>query len=51
MTLDYEANAAAFGADAVITAPESTVKAALICTNEELVIARDTMHIVESLEN
>ena len=49
--LDYEANAAAFGDDAVITAPGSKVKAALICTNEELVIARDTMHIVESLDN
>ena len=51
LSLDYEANAAAFGSDAVITTPESKVKAALICTNEELVIARDTMHIVESLEN
>ena len=51
LSLDYEANAAAFGNDAVITTPESKVKAALICTNEELVIARDTMHIVESLEN
>ena len=51
LSLDYEANAAAFGNDAVITTPESKVKAALICTNEELVIARDTMHSVESLEN
>ena len=48
VVVDDQANTA-FGEDAVITAPESTVKAALICTNEELVIARDTMHIVESL--
>ena len=51
LSLDYEANAAAFGEDAMITTADSAVKAALICTNEELVIARDTMHIVESLEN
>ena len=51
LSLDYEANSAAFGEDAVITTADSAVKAALICTNEELVIARDTMHIVESLEN
>ncbi|MBQ8021133.1 MAG: acetate kinase [Bacteroidales bacterium] len=50
LAVDYEANTA-WAEDAVITAPNSTVKAALICTNEELVIARDTMHIVESLED
>ena len=50
VVVDDEANTA-FGEDAVITAPESTVKAALICTNEELVIARDTMRIVESLQD
>ena len=33
----------------IITTEDSKVKAALICTNEELVIARDTMHLV--LEN
>ena len=48
--VDEEANTA-FGEDAVITTPDSKVKAALICTNEELVIARDTMHIVESLQD
>ena len=46
--MDYEANVA-FGEDAIITTEDSKVKAALICTNEELVIARDTMHLV--LEN
>ena len=50
VVVDDQANTA-FGEDAVITAPESTVKAALICTNEELVIARDTMRIVESLQD
>ena len=45
LKVDYDANQA-FGEDAIITTPDSTVKGALICTNEELVIARDTMHIV-----
>ena len=43
--VDYEANTA-WGEDAIITAPDSAVKAALITTDEELVIARDTMHLV-----
>ncbi|MBQ9596767.1 MAG: acetate kinase [Bacteroidales bacterium] len=34
------------GQDVMITLPESKVKAAVICTNEELVIAQDTMKIV-----
>ena len=46
LKVDYEANVA-WGEDAIITTPDSKVKAALICTNEELVIARDTMHIVQ----
>jgi len=50
LKLDYEANTA-FGEDAIISAPDSRVKAALITTDEEIVIARDTMHIVESLED
>ena len=45
LKVDYEANVA-FGEDAIITTEDSKVKAALICTNEELVIARDTMHLV-----
>ena len=48
LKVDYEANVA-FGDDAIITTEDSAVKAALVCTNEELVIARDTMHLV--LEN
>ena len=45
LKVDYEANVAS-GEDAIITTEDSAVKAALICTNEELVIARDTMHLV-----
>ena len=48
LKVDYEANVA-FEQNTVITTEDSRVKAALICTNEELVIARDTMHLV--LEN
>lgn len=42
---DYEANVPT-GKDVIITLPDSKVKVAVITTNEELVIARDTMHIV-----
>jgi len=48
LKVDYEANVA-YGEDAIITTEDSKVKAALVCTNEELVIARDTMHL--ALEN
>ena len=43
--LDYEANVAT-GKDALVSLPDSKVKVAVITTNEELVIAQDTMHIV-----
>ena len=42
---DYEANVAT-GKDTLISLPDSKVKVAVITTNEELVIAQDTMHIV-----
>ena len=42
---DYDANVAR-GEDVMITLPDSKVKVAVITTNEELMIARDTMHIV-----
>ena len=42
---DYEANVA-IGKDVMISLPDSGVKVAVITTNEELVIAQDTMHIV-----
>lgn len=45
LKFDYEANVAT-GQDVMISLPESSVKVAAITTNEELVIARDTMHIV-----
>ena len=49
LVFDYEANTA-WGEDTVISLPESKVKAALVTTDEELVIARDTMHLVQSIE-
>lgn len=50
LKFDYEANVA-WGEDAIISLPESKVKVALITTDEEIVIARDTMHIVQSEED
>ena len=43
---DYDANVAK-GQDTMLSTPDSKVKVALITTNEELMIARDTMHIVQ----
>lgn len=48
--VDLEANENAKG-DTMLSTPDSSVKVALIPTNEELVIARDTMHIVSELDN
>ena len=42
---DYDANVKA-GEDVMLTLPDSKVKIAAITTNEELMIARDTMNIV-----
>ena len=50
LQFDYEANTA-WGVDTIISLPESKVKVALVTTDEELVIARDTMHLVQSLED
>ncbi len=47
--IDDAANDAARSDEAIISAPDSSVKVAMIPTNEELVIARDTMHIAQSL--
>jgi acetate kinase len=44
---DYDANVAR-GEDTLISLPDSKVKVALITTNEELMIARDTMNIVQN---
>ncbi len=46
---DYDANVAR-GEDVMITLPDSNVKVAVITTNEELMIARDTMNIVLNAE-
>ena len=46
---DYDANVAQ-GEDTLLTLPDSKVKIALITTNEELMIARDTMNIVQNEE-
>ena len=46
---DYDANVSN-GKDVMITLPDSQVKVAVITTNEELMIARDTMHIVMNEE-
>ena len=47
--IDYEANMA-FGTEAMLSTPDSKVKVALVPTEEELMIARDTMHIVSALD-
>jgi len=49
LTFDYEANANAKD-DTMLSLPDSKVKVAVICTNEELMIARDTMHLVQDAE-
>ncbi len=49
LKFDYEANVQN-GKDMLISLPDSKVKVAVIATNEELVIARDTMQIVLSEE-
>ena len=45
--LDYAANEKAFGEEAMISAADSKVKVALIPTEEELMIAVDTMNLVK----
>ena len=46
---DYDANVVR-GEDTIISLPDSKGKVALITTNEELMIARDTMEIVQNEE-
>ncbi|MGI6012885.1 MAG: acetate/propionate family kinase [Oscillospiraceae bacterium] len=43
--LDEEINAAAFGKEAIISTEDSPIKLMVVPTNEELVIARDTLAI------
>lgn len=47
--IDEEINASTHGREAEISTPDSKVRVYVIPTNEELVIARDTKAIVESL--
>lgn len=49
LKFDYEANTA-WGEDTIISMPESNVKVALVTTDEELVIAQDTMRLVQNME-
>ncbi|MFA5782277.1 MAG: acetate kinase [Bacteroidales bacterium] len=45
---DFEKNHGLKGKDAVLTKPNSKVKVMSVCTNEELVIALDTMDIISN---
>jgi acetate kinase len=47
--LDAERNAAAAGLEGEISPPDSPVKVLVIPTNEELIIARDTLRLVEGV--
>jgi len=49
LKFDYEANTA-WGVDTIISMPDSKVKVALVTTDEELVIAQDTMRLVQNME-
>jgi len=46
LKFDYEANTA-HGVDTVISLPDSNVKVAIVCTNEELMIARDAFRLAQ----
>ena len=48
LEFDPQINAGLRGKDTILTKPSSRVKAGLITTNEELVIATDTFNIVEN---
>ncbi|MBO4917380.1 MAG: acetate kinase [Bacteroidales bacterium] len=49
LKFDFEANVTQ-GKDTLLSTPDSKVKVALITTDEELVIARDTMRLVSAVE-
>ena len=44
--IDEEKNKAAFGVEAVISTPDSKVTVAVIPTDEELLVAQDTYHVI-----
>ena len=45
-SIDYEANAAIRGEEGLISKPDSKTAVYVIPTNEELVIARDTVRLL-----
>lgn len=47
VVFDYEKNKGVRSKDLLLSKPESKVKVAVICTNEELVIASDTFRLVK----
>ncbi|MBQ6086646.1 MAG: acetate kinase [Bacteroidales bacterium] len=49
LKFDYEANVA-WGVDTLLSTPDSKVKVVVVTTDEELAIARDTMHLVQEIE-
>jgi len=50
MNFDFEKNKGLRGKDAVISTEDSKVKCMIVTTNEELVIANDTLRIVNALK-
>ena len=46
LSIDYEKNAQVHGTEALISKPDSKVAVWVIPTNEELVIARDTVRLL-----
>jgi acetate kinase len=48
---DHQANIGLRGKELVISKPESRIKVMVVPTNEELVIAQDTMEIVKNLQS
>ena len=47
---DFDKNKGTRGVDVVLSKPSSKVKVMAVTTNEELVIATDTMNIVKDLQ-
>jgi acetate kinase len=48
--IDLEKNSSIRGKESIISTPESKVKVMVIPTNEELVIAQDTLEIVSKMK-
>lgn len=51
LNFDINANKGVRGKDVILSKPESKVKMVTVTTNEELVIAQDTMYIVSDTKN